>query len=114
MAEGNGVAQTPEQAMYASVQGKLCPLLSMAAMGHKEESRLISASAPQEPKAQAIGCQGPGCMWFTPVADEKGAIRGGNCVISLLPSALTQNNIAIAGAFQHFVSSFKLKATPRT
>lgn len=107
------IEPTPEQAIRASIEGKLCPILTMASLGQKQESRVISPDgrAPQEPSA--VNCQGQNCMWFTPVADEKGIVRSGNCVIAILPTALTQNNIAIAGAFQHLVSNFKIKIAPK-
>jgi hypothetical protein len=79
-------------ALFATFQGKVCPILSVAGLKPPEPSRLASLGGPPpEPKGEAIACQGPVCQWFVITGgDAEGNAIAGGCVVALLPSAILQ------------------------
>ncbi len=75
-----------QRALLASYSGKLCPYLTIA--GLKQGGGLVGVNIPSQ--SEAIGCQGPNCALFVPIADENGRVCSGGCAIALLPTALAQ------------------------
>lgn len=71
---------------------KMCPLLTSTSLRNAPEpSRIVGAGGtPTQTEPEAVGCQGPACALFVPIANEKGEICGGGCAVTLLPTALGQ------------------------
>lgn len=100
--------QIDMEAVRKSYAGKFCPILSIASLG-KPESKIVTAEGPAD-KPSATACQGQSCMFFKLVANEKGEVVAGECAISLMVSALTagqnaiaQGQLAMMGAFAQLV-----------
>ncbi len=78
----------------ASYQGKLCPLSLMGIGTPTQQGGTLIAGLngiPAAPGAgrEGLGCQGPNCMWFVPVADEHGVVREGGCATKHIPVAIS-------------------------
>lgn len=78
----------------ASFEGKMCPILTAGALARPASSpQLITTVGGQPAQAteeEVHGCNGPTCMFFIPTPDERGVIRAGACVFTLLPLAISQ------------------------
>src|SRR5260221_13829167 len=79
-----------QRALLASYSGKLCPYLTIA--GLKQGGGLVGVNIPSQ--SEAIGCQGPNCALFAPIADENGRVCSGGCGVALLPTAVAQGKDA--------------------
>lgn len=80
------MSKEEQQILINSFAGKLCPM-SMAGARPAEQSKLAlppGVQQTQQPQGEVIGCQGPACMWFRVITDEKGNVTGGECAIALL------------------------------
>lgn len=96
--------------LHDSFAGKLCPM-SFSAQRQTEQSRLITPTpgAPP-PQSEALGCQGPGCMWFRILQDAKGEVIGGECAIALLSLSISQVPMQLGGVLAQLG---KFRFTPR-
>ena len=80
------------QAIESSFSGKLCPI-GLGAGTQAAAPPIISAigrSVTEPNSPEAIGCQGPNCMWFELVSDPSGKIVGGACAAQVIGRALSQ------------------------
>jgi len=112
---GSGAEVGPKidhEAIERSYAGKLCPILSLATLGAPQQR--IVTSEPAAQGSRASGCQGPSCMFFKLVANEKGEVVSGDCAIPLLVTALTggqqalaQGQLAIMGTLSHLANGGK-------
>lgn len=89
------------EGLQNSYAGKICPILSLGGLRPptKQPAKIVGLIAEMpEPEGSAIACQGPNCMWFTPITDDAGVVRAGSCAISLIPTAVMQVQAAVATA----------------
>lgn len=96
----NGVGELVDHAaLQASYAGRMCPILSM--VGLRPPAAPLMVGLVGEPRAapegEAVGCQGPHCMWFLSIPNERGVIVGGSCAMALVPTAIVQVQNAVTG-----------------
>jgi hypothetical protein len=78
---------------------KLCPILTAAVLRAHEESKIVGLDGTKKDGGyEAVPCAGPNCAFFTPVFGDDGQPRGGNCAITLIPTAVAMLNGTVAGA----------------
>lgn len=69
---------------------KFCPILTAAVLS--PPSRVIGPAGVQKKDGfDAVPCAGPSCAFFTPIV-EAGKAVGGNCAVTLFPSAISMLN----------------------
>ncbi len=81
--------------MSNSWMGKMCPVLSAPAMG-KGKSPLVAVGGKPASEPEALGCQGPTCMWFVGIRNEKGETVDGACSAALIPQGMAQLTVVLA------------------
>jgi hypothetical protein len=75
-------------------QPKMCPLLTASTL-REEPSKLVGVERPGRQGFDAVPCVGAQCMFFVPIQNEKGAIVGGSCAVTILPQAVSMLNGSI-------------------
>lgn len=91
-----------EQTIMRSFAGKLCPM-SMSAVRAAPPSGPILTQVGRpigeqgNPEPEVLGCQGPNCMWFRIVQDEKGRAVGGQCAATLIAQGLSLLPLNLGG-----------------
>lgn len=84
---------------------KLCPILTAASIAKSESPGKVLGVMGQPKSAEsgltAVACQGPSCMFFLPVVDDSGRVNGGNCAITLMPTAISMLN----GSLREFMAA---------
>lgn len=94
--------------LAGAFMGKICPM-SMSAARAPEQKSLLSP-LPGQPQAQqtpeVMGCQGPACMWFRIITDEKGQVTGGECAVALI-------SFQLAMVPRQFADLGKLRFSPK-
>lgn len=78
-------------------QPKFCPILTAAIMRPQQESKIVGLDGQKQSEGgyDAVPCAGPNCAFFTPIHDGQGRLRGGNCAITLFPTAISMLNDSV-------------------
>lgn len=85
------MSEAEQKILVGSFMGKICPMSMGAARAPEPKSLLTPLPGQQQAQAQpeVMGCQGPACMWFRIITDEKGAVVGGECAVALLSFSIS-------------------------
>lgn len=84
-----------------SYQGKCCPLTLKAVAAPPPVLSGVGRSlgVSSEPEPEALGCQGPNCMWFRIIQEPSGKVVGGECAATLIAKGLAQLPIGLGNVF---------------
>lgn len=83
----------------ASWEKKMCPELSKAMLAKPRTMVKMVGAVADEPEVMA--CQGPNCMWFTPIPDAEGKMTEGACSVALTPHVLS----TLVAVLQKFIAT---------
>lgn len=95
------ISPEEEKIILNSFAGKLCPMSMSSARSSQPQAILTQVGRPiseqGNPEPEVLGCQGPNCMWFRIVQDEKGRPLGGQCAATLIAQGISLLPLNLGG-----------------